>query len=332
MGRSNKGKVGGAVLIPIMVVLVLLGYSGQALAQQNAAPPEATQKVVFIHHSTGENWLADWSGALGASLRDNNYFVSDTNYGWGPDGIGDLTDIGHWYNWFVGPQSPTYLGALYAESWQNCEYSRLESDPGGENGIVMFKSCFPNSNLGGGPNDPPTVGENPLRGVDCYEEAVHNVANAKGVYNDLLAYFASRPDKMFVLIISPPQASGSTEAYQAANARALANWLRTDWLAGYEGHNVFAYDFYNVLTSNSADEWTADIGTAEGNHHRVHEGAVQHLQTVAQNTSAYTQDPYDGHPTEAGNQKATHEFVPVLNVFYNCWQGLGECPQQAVTE
>jgi hypothetical protein len=39
---------------------------------------------------------------LGIALRDNNYFVSDTNYGWGPadqdEGygtIGDHTDIPH---------------------------------------------------------------------------------------------------------------------------------------------------------------------------------------------------------------------------------------------
>ena len=119
----------GALIIPLFVVAILLMGSGQASAQQNAAPPEATQKLIFIHHSTGENWLADWSGGLGGSLRENNYFVSDTNYGWGPDSIGDLTDIGHWYNWFVGGGSPTYLAALYAESGQNCEYSRLENDP-----------------------------------------------------------------------------------------------------------------------------------------------------------------------------------------------------------
>ena len=321
-GRPSKLKL----MVAALAALALLIGAGEAWAQQNAAPPETPQKLIFIHHSTGENWLTDWSGGLGISLRDNNYFVSDTNYGWGPDAIGDLTDIGYWYNWFVGPSSPVYLAALYAESGQNCEYSRLGADPGGENSIVMFKSCFPNSYLGGNPDDPPTAAPNPLWGLDCWDETVHTVGNAKGVYNDLLGYFAARPDKMFVLIVSPPQAPGNTDAYHAGNARALANWLTTEWLAGYEGRNVFVYDFYNVLTSNSGDEWTSDIGTAEGNHHRVHEGAVQHLQTVDKNDSAYPSDPYDGHPTDAGNQKATHEYVPVLNVFYNCWQGLGECP------
>src|SRR5512140_3183037 len=60
----------------------------------NTNPPSPAMRLVFIHHSTGEAWLADDHGGLGIALRDNNYFVSDTNYGWGPDGIGDCTDLG----------------------------------------------------------------------------------------------------------------------------------------------------------------------------------------------------------------------------------------------
>ena len=42
-------------------------------------PPTQTVKLIFIHHSSGENWLADEHGGLGAALANNNYFVSDTN-------------------------------------------------------------------------------------------------------------------------------------------------------------------------------------------------------------------------------------------------------------
>ncbi|MCG2767056.1 MAG: hypothetical protein L6435_01565, partial [Anaerolineae bacterium] len=54
----------------------------------SSSPPSETVKLIFIHHSCGENWLDDYNGGLGITLRDNNYFVSDTNYSWGPDGIG----------------------------------------------------------------------------------------------------------------------------------------------------------------------------------------------------------------------------------------------------
>ena len=60
----------------------------------DASPPAQVQRLIFIHHSTGENWLADDGGKLGIGLKQANYFVSDTNYGWGPNDIGDKTDIG----------------------------------------------------------------------------------------------------------------------------------------------------------------------------------------------------------------------------------------------
>lgn len=43
-------------------------------------PPSSPVSLIFIHHSVGENWLADSNGKLGITLRNNNYFVSDTNY------------------------------------------------------------------------------------------------------------------------------------------------------------------------------------------------------------------------------------------------------------
>jgi len=291
---------------------------GIAPTADNPAPPASSIKLIFIHHSTGENWLADWDGGLGIALRDNNYFVSDTNYGWGPDSIGDYTDIGHWWTWFRGPTSATYLSALYAESGQHSTYSRLFSDPGGENEVIMFKSCFPNSYLGGNPNDLPTTGDNPLRGQDAWSEYM-TVANAKGIYNDILAYFVTRQDKLFVVITAPPQVANETDATHAANVRAFNNWLVNDWLADYSNNNVAVFDFYNVLTSNGGDANTNDLGWETGNHHRWWNGAVQYIKTVDNDFAAYGSDPWDSHPTAAGGQKASAEFVPLLNVFYHRW-------------
>jgi len=302
------------------------GAGIRALAD-NPDPLTETVKLIFIHHSCGENWLADGDGGLGIALRDNNYFVSDTNYSWGPpdadlgyENIGDHTDIGHWYNWFVGSNRDTYTTALYTEYDQHASYSRLGTDPGGENEIIMFKSCYPNSHLGGNPDDPPTAGANPLRGQDAWSE-YHTVGNAKGIYNDLLAYFSTRQDRLFVVVTAPPLMQSETDATHAANARALNGWLVNDWLDGYTHHNVAVFDFYNVLTSNGGDLTTNDAGAAGGNHHRWWNNTVQHTQTVSNNYSAYSGGSGGGsHPTAAGNQKATAEFVQLLNVYYHRWQ------------
>lgn len=280
----------------------------------NTARPAAPVKLVFVHHSTGEAWLADGHGRLGIALRDNNYFVSDTNYDWGPGSIGSVTDIGHWYTWFRdAARSPAAMAALYAESGRHCSYSRLAADPGGPNEIVLFKSCFPNSDLGGSASAAiPPIASNPLRGQDCYG-ASFTVANAKGIYRDLLGYFAAHQDKLFVAIVAPPILSPGTPA----NGRAMADWLVNDWLDGYAHDNVFVWDFYNVLTSETASG-RSDVGLASGNHHRVWSGVVQHKTNDGVNRLVYDSGG-DDHPNAAGDRKATAEFVPLLNAAYNAW-------------
>jgi|GEM_PF-6882163 len=305
----------------LSVVCLAVPRLGQT---DNPTPPSAPVRLVFIHHSTGGNWLADPNsdmpyGGLGLALKNNNYYLSATNYGWGPEGIGDRTDIPNWPEWFIGPNHFTILSTLYNENGQNIgdfgAWSRSGSMPTGENEIVMFKSCFPNSDIYGEPSDPAYAEAND------YE---YSIANAKAVYQIILTYFKTRPDKLFILITSPPLAENEylpgdqTPTKRAANARALNNWLIKDWLKGYPLRNVAVFDYYNVLTSNngSADQNDADRET--GNHHRFWNGGMQHQQSVNQNFSAYPSG--DSHPSTAGHQKATLEFVPLLNVFYHRWQ------------
>jgi hypothetical protein len=292
----------------------------------NPNPPTETVKLVFIHHSCGENWLDDGNGGLGIALRDSNYFVSDTNYDWGPacpdcgncpgsgsDHIGNCTDILHWDNWFVSSNSSTYLSALYTEYGQYSSYSRLPIDPGGQNEIVMFKSCYPNSNLGGNPDDPP---ESPGESL--------TVGSAKYIYNTIRDYFETRTDVLFVVITAPPVTPGDSWD-PPANARGFNNWLVEDWLEAYPYDNVAVFDFYSVLTSNGGHPDANDVGRETGNHHRWWNVSgswqTQHLQTLNNDLAAYPVG--DSHPTAAGNQKATAEFVQLLNVYYNRWKSGG---------
>jgi hypothetical protein len=260
------------------------------IAHANLTPPGQPVRLIFIHHSTGENWLTDGYGDLGRTLGQNNYFVSDTNYGWGPDAIGDRTDIPNWVEWFRSDQTPNYMQALFNENGQHASYTRTLSDPGGENQIILFKSCFLNSDLAGNPKDGPGT------------EADLTVSGAKYVYNEILKYFATQPDKMFVLITAPPLSDGT----HAANARALTQWLLNDWLRenNYPHTNVFVYDFYNILTSSKA-------------HHRVTNEQIDYV-IGERNTLFYPSE--DDHPSVEGSRKATQEFVPVLNLFYARWK------------
>jgi hypothetical protein len=291
----------------------------------NANPPVQPVRLIFIHHSTGENWLADENGGLGLALRNNNYVVSDTNYDWGPacpdcqdcdnSHIGSCTDLGHWWEWFRSTRAPTYLAALLSETGQHADYSRSTSVVPGENTIVLFKSCFPNSALRGSPSaTPPAIGSNPMRGVGAGSDD-HTVENAKGIYLDIRNYFQLRPDKLFIVITAPPL----SDSTYASNARALNNWLVQEWLRDYPLQNLAVFDFYNILTTNGGSADLNDLGAAGGNHHRLWQNAIQH-KTDGDNDPEPNVLEYpsgDDHPSRAGNLKATGEFVSMLNIFYN---------------
>ena len=329
------------VLAVICLILISCGPSERtsisSLDQQdtpadpnnNPNPPTVPVKLIFIHHSTGGQWLADKYGGLGKALMANNYYASATNYGWGPDGIGDRTDIINWPEWFTGDNHETIMNAVYTENGQNFgdfdKWSRLRKDPGGENLIIIFKSCFPNSDLWGSPDDSP---------ANVFSDQ-WTVSNTKAIYNNLLTYVASRQDKLFIVITAPPLGEGDyaagdqTAAQRSANARAVNEWLVNEWLADYLYKNVAVFDYYNVLTSNASEQRTDltstnnepnDASYEDGNHHRWWNGAVQHIQTVENNYSAFPNaSPGDSHPSIAGQQKATAEFVPLLNFYYNRW-------------
>ena len=49
-------------------------------------------------------------------------------------------------------------------------------------------------------------------------------------------------------------------------------------------------------------------------------GAIQHIQTVNKNVAAYPSG--DSHPSQAGNLKATGQFLDLLNIAYNRWKGI----------
>jgi hypothetical protein len=138
------------------------------------------------------------------------------------------------------------------------------------------------------------------------------VASAKYTYNQLLTYFETRPDKLFVVITSPPM----QRIPRPENARAFANWLVNDWLEenNYPLDNVMVFDFYNVLTHPE-------------NHHRYNNGQIEH-STRAEKDTLYYDSWGDDHPRAEGGQKATEEFVPMLNIAVNRW--LATAPNEEV--
>lgn len=244
--------------------------SGAAGAQSDE---EATQRgaivanLIFIHHSCGENWLRD---GLCQALNDNGYHVADISYGWRE--YGDHTDTTDWPTWF----SDDVMNLVYPEMGSMTAPNTVQP-AAAENTIIMFKSCFPNSDVGS------------------------NITDEMEIYNGLLSYFKQHPDKMFVLVTPPPMIKIS----DPEKTRALCDWLvdrNTGWLSGFTTGNVFVFDLYNILTHTDA-------------HHRYLNNQEVHNSIVGADTLYYDLNG-DDHPNKDGNVKAAQEFIGLLNDWY----------------
>lgn len=302
-----------------MIILPQININNAANSDNRVAV-----KVVFAHHSTGGNLIADTTGAdgkggLGKALNNAGYFLSDTCYEWdAPNNIdiGSYTDIGHWHTWF---SSADVMSAVYTRYDKDLysitnygDRTRSLGVPEGENRVIIIKSCYPNSEV---------YSDNDTVPADLYGHAydhtvggqrAHTLSNCKAVYEQLYAYMAGHTEKMYVIVINPPLSSGNTTSERAANMRALAVWLRTEWLQGHSwtNKNIYIYDMYNVLTD-------AD------NHHSVQSG-VEYHHTEVDSDNYLVYPSADDHPSGDGNRKITSEFVPLLNLWYNTYLSSAE--------
>ena len=149
------------ILYSLLALLFALAVISpiSAAAQTNTAV-----NLIFIHHSCGENWLND--GLLARTLNENGYHAADISYGWRE--YGDCTDTGDWPMWFTDEVMPLVYTEYHAMSAPNAIPAAA-----GENTIILFKSCFPCSDVG-----------------DSMEDEM-------AVYESLLPYFSEHPDKLF---------------------------------------------------------------------------------------------------------------------------------------
>lgn len=323
-----------AMLCAVNVLLPALEME----AQVDTTSPVSPVRLVFVHHSVGWAWLNPDEGNLLGTLRARRYYVSDTDYDWGPpdtdvnDGanVGSHTDIGHWYNWFLGPHRDTYLASLYTNTALSADWRDSESvaDPGGENTVIVFKSCFVSAQtIYGDENDAPLAAglANPLRGRGTAEEdgTMYTVENIKGLYRDLLEYFRTRPDKLFVIVTTPPSFEGAADEAMP-KLRKINAWLVEYLLTTYQRTNVAVFDYSAVLTSNGGNSSTNDLHSVSGSHHRFINGRIEYRLGPSPYLAYPSWDAsagaWDNHPSPAGHQKAAAEFAPILNAAYNRWK------------
>ncbi len=277
--------------VGLFVCLVLSGISVQA------------DDLVFIHHSVGQNWL-DHSlrGALEAKayidqvneITYGTVVLPDTGRPASLDAVpGDSTDMNTWLLWF------------------NDYKTHVQSYPSSSvNTIVMFKSCFPNSDTtsdGTEPGDP--FGDLTLANLKALYRHPGGAGRSYGAngqfYHPLEDVFAANPDTLFIAVTSPPLNNSSTDNNAAHRARLFNNWLKGTWLPAYNAahpglKNVAVFDLFNELANGDG---------------------VSHPNRLK---SIYGGATDDSHPNDAANAHLTAVFATGANDFIDtAWTAFG---------
>jgi len=267
----------------VIAVVALLAVSATALLWTAPPVPAASDipnwpttrvRMLFIHHSCGE-LLWESYGNLASELDAINIEPHDATYG---DTIGDLTDVCHWY-----PKFRDQLLLVLTFNYSSDQY--YPSGSGVVNDIVMFKSCYPASNiegLGSEPGDP--------------ESSDQTIVNYKAAYNELLDIFRANPDTLFIPMTAPPlNRYGGWTTQNGQYAHQFNTWLVNTWTT--TDRNVAVFDWFHFL----ADPIDYAL--------------------KAQYVGA---DPSDSHPNEAACQATTPVFIDWIDNVIVRWQtGVG---------
>jgi len=275
----KEGKIIRAIFIMGFVWAWAAGIQAPARlsAQGSAEIADTTSDLIFLHHSCGSNWL---DSGLRDALFNKSYIdeVNDITYGtsMSPDSgrlaslggtPGDNTNMNHWILWFND-----YLNGVKAHQAAT-----------GFNKIIMFKSCYPISNVeddGIEPGDPfdgwQTIAN--YKAVYRHYAGPGNTYSSGGyTYRPLEDIFAANPDVLFIPVTAPPLNYASTSDDNAHRARLFNTWLKTDWLNSYNTahpglNNVAVFDWFNVLAypdnhASHPNRLKEEYGGATGDSH-----------------------------------------------------------------
>ena len=284
--------------------------AGLCLATCSCIQPRSSEDdLLFIHHSCGKGWL---DRGLHRALLAKPYIGERNDIFYGtvvdPDSgrpaslapkPGDNTDMQHWIRWFND-----YLGTVKKHGCAD-----------GVNRIVMFKSCFPNSNIGADGEEPGDPFSD-VRTLANYRAVFRHPAGPGTTYeHDGVPYkaledvFAENPNTLFIPVTAPPlhyaPEEGTSDA-EANRARQFNNWLVNEWLPAYKARtgldNVAVFDWFDLLANpdNHAEHpnrLREEYGGASGNSHpnkRANIFSTERFATIPDNFIDAAWDAFRG--------------------------------------
>lgn len=222
--------------------------------QKPISDPSDSLYLFFMHHSTGQIY---WDGGLESKLKAHNY----KGYApWWPGG----TDPGDFYSEFKN-----------ADNWY--VMTRENMPAGRERDIILFKSCFPASDI----------------------DSAAELEQYKTWYRQLFEIYAAHPHKLFVPMSTPPLLQVNSNVGNAARAGQFEDWLMSNYIPEYRAYltahgrpdykNLAPFRLHSLLSDNQGFLAPSFQSSPTDDHPNAYSGQVvgeaiwKHLNSAATN-------------------------------------------------
>lgn len=228
------GSIVGLVIVGIGVVTMgprvwrvftrLLTFFSTPIYDEPIATDGNYTNIIFLHHSTGHGLIAE--GNVRPALTELGYQFWDHHFNHvglvRPDGT--LTGAqyrfpGAWGRGNTDVDGLANLFSLPVTDPPTNAFSRLL-----QHEVIVVKSCFPNS---------------AIKSDEMQDQF-------QSWYLQMRDAMDRHPDRVFVIVTSPPLHSRQTNSEEAQRARSISEWLKSKaYLAGHP--SVFVFGFFDLL-------------------------------------------------------------------------------------
>lgn len=240
LNRNTKSGIRTCNMLVTTIALLVLAPACMANGIGPGQEPEGDGvKIVFLHHSTGENiwnggvpeWFEKYDLDNGTDHHiEERYFPKRSPYGW------NNYPYDYWNIWVSHAGPDPYMEEPTIEILS------------GEFDVIIFKHCFPVSDI------------IPDTGTPDISSDEKRLENYKLQYEALKSKMREFPDTRFIIWTAAPRAEitslrarlsawlkrRSVQKENAERARAFVEWVRSEW--DEPGDNIFVWDYFELAT------------------------------------------------------------------------------------
>jgi hypothetical protein len=221
-----------------------------------------SQKVIFLHHSTGagvfdEGQVAAWMDNYNAA-HQKNYRLTERSYPNTP------------YPW---ENYPYDYWNLWIKSTCNSGDPDIEclSSLCSSYDVIIFKHCFPTAGIGA---------DDPVPNVSSPKKTL---ANYKLQYRALRNLMDGYPDNKFIVWTLTPLHRLATNEQEATRAHEFSQWVRNEWLQedGKEHPNIYVFDFFGLMAEQNNFPQNGKVNCLKYDFEKSHTGNDSHPNATA---------------------------------------------------